>query len=60
MKTTKKNIATKSLAVGLAAALLMGLGSYSYLTSKTENITNTFATNDVLVDINEESKSNSK
>ncbi|MCD7948644.1 MAG: hypothetical protein LUG12_00025 [Erysipelotrichaceae bacterium] len=60
MKTTKKNIVTKSLAVGLAAALLMGLGSYSYLTSKTENITNTFATNDVLVDINEESKSNSK
>ncbi|MCD7948642.1 MAG: hypothetical protein LUG12_00015 [Erysipelotrichaceae bacterium] len=58
MKTTKKNIVTKSLAIGLAAVLLVGLGSYSYLTSKTENVTNTFATNKVLVNIEEESGSN--
>ncbi len=57
MKTTKKNIVTKSLAVGLAAVLLTGLGSYSYLNSKTEDVTNTFSANKVLVDIEEESGS---
>ncbi len=53
MKTTKKNIVTKSLAIGLAAVLLTGLGTYSYLNSKTEDVTNTFSTNDVIVDLKE-------
>lgn len=53
MATSKKSIATKASAVALAAALLIGLGSYSYLTGKTQNIENEFNTNNNSVELEE-------
>lgn len=53
MKFSKKSILSTSLAVTLAAATVIGGGSYAYLHDKTEDVINTFKTNQVMVDLKE-------
>jgi len=49
----KKKIATTGLAVALAAGLVLGGGSYAYLTGTSEEVENTFSENNNGVDLDE-------
>ena len=53
MKISKKNVITASLAVTLAAAVVLGGGTYAYLQSSTGDTVNTFNTNKVMVELQE-------
>ena len=53
MKASKKSILTTGLAVTLAAATLIGGGTYAYLKGETDPVVNTFSTNEVQVELNE-------
>ena len=53
MKASKKSILTTGLAVALAAATLIGGGTYAYLKGETDPVVNTFSTNEVQVELNE-------
>lgn len=50
---TKKNALVTSLAVMLAAAVVIGGGSFAYLQSSSENVVNNFDTNKVDVELEE-------
>lgn len=53
MKVSKKNIAITGVAVSLAAVMLIGGGTFAYLKGETDPITNSFRTNQVLVNLEE-------
>lgn len=53
MKPKKKNVITGALAVSLAAAMLIGGGSFAYLRSDSKLVTNNFDPNKVTVELNE-------
>ena len=53
MRFCKKNVITASLAVTLAAAAVLGGGTYAYLQSNTDDTVNTFNTNQVTVSLEE-------
>ncbi len=53
MATSKKSIATKASAIALAAALFIGMGTYSYLYDSAGVVTNTFDTNEIDVELDE-------
>ncbi len=53
MSKSKKNVLVTSVAVITAAALLLGGGTYAYLQGETEDVVNTFNTNEVLVELDE-------
>lgn len=55
MKISKKSILSASLAVTLAAATLIGGGTYAYLHDSTDDVVNNFNTNKVMVELTEES-----
>lgn len=52
-KLNKKNIITGSVAVSLAAMLLIGGGTFAYLKDDVPAVKNNFKTNNVLVDLDE-------
>lgn len=52
-KLNKKNIITGSVAVSLAAMLLIGGGTFAYLKDDAPAVKNNFKTNNVLVDLDE-------
>lgn len=52
-KLNKKNIITGSVAVSLAAMMLIGGGTFAYLKDKAPAVENNFNTNVVLVDLEE-------
>ena len=58
MKVSKKNIAITGVAVSLAAVMLVGGGTFAYLKGETDPITNSFRTNQVLVNLEETTGSN--
>ncbi len=53
MNKNKKKKLTTSLAVALAALLLIGGGTFAYLQSNTEDVVNTFNANQVTVELTE-------
>lgn len=53
MDVKKKKIMTTSLAVALAVILLIGGGTFAYLQSSTEDVSNKFNANKVMVDLAE-------
>ncbi|WP_270739422.1 hypothetical protein [Massilioclostridium coli] len=53
MKISKKKVVTTGLAVALAAAMVLGGGTYAYLQGTTDDVVNNFNTNKVLVDLSE-------
>ena len=53
MKLSKKNILVTGLAVMLAAATIIGGGTFAYLQGTTEDVVNTFQTNKVMVELTE-------
>lgn len=53
MKVSKKNIAITGVAVSLAAVMLIGGGTFAYLKGETDQITNSFRTNQVQVSLEE-------
>ncbi len=53
MSKSKKNVLVSSLAVLTAAVMLLGGGTYAYLQGETEDVVNTFNTNEVLVELDE-------
>ncbi len=53
MKFSKKDILVTGLAVTLAAATIIGGGTFAYLQGTTEDVVNTFQTNKVLVELTE-------
>ena len=50
---SKKKMTTTALAVALAVLLLIGGGTFAYLQSTTDDVTNNFKTNQVTVDLSE-------
>ena len=50
---SKKKMTTTALAVALAVLLLIGGGTFAYLQSTTDDVTNNFKTNQVMVDLSE-------
>ena len=57
MKFSKNRILTTGLGVTLAAALVLGGGTYAYLQSTTEDVVNNFKANKVLVSLEEDTGS---
>lgn len=55
-KKDKKKFLTGALAIGLAAALAIGGGTYAYLADSTDEVVNTVEMNKSLVDITETTK----
>ncbi len=53
MSKSRKNVLVSSLAVLTAAVMLLGGGTYAYLQGETEDVVNTFNTNEVLVELDE-------
>ncbi len=53
MKFSKKSILSTSLAVTLAAATIIGGGTYAYLHDSTEDVVNSFKANQVTVELTE-------
>ena len=53
MKLSKKNILVTGLAVTLAAATIIGGGTFAYLQGTTEDVVNTFQSNKVMVELTE-------
>ena len=53
MKLSKKNILVTGLAVTLAAATIIGGGTFAYLQGTTDDVVNTFQTNKVMVELTE-------
>ena len=48
---SKKKMTTTALAVALAVLLLIGGGTFAYLQSTTDDVTNNFKTNQVTVPV---------
>lgn len=53
MKMKKSKLFTTSLAIAMAAALVVGGGTFAYLQSSTKDLTNKFNANQVTVDLEE-------
>ncbi len=52
-KSKKSKVLASVAAVVLALSMLLGAGTYAYLTDETDDVTNTFSTNQVTVDLEE-------